>query len=608
MKRSFLSLSLLTLACTATMAQNSALSSAARRAIETSPDVSAKLNALRAAMNDVEVASGALRPKLDLSADIGHNTDTVTGRTGNDTASMNRNGVALTATQLLWDGFVSSSEVGRTRHAKLARYFEFADATEQAALEAGRALYDVQRYRTLVALAEQNYVQHKYAFEQIQSRVKAGVARGVDQEQSAARLALAESNLVTERANLHDVTERYRRVVGELPPAGTLGAGVRSLPASASAAMEATALNSPVIASAIESLRATKAQAEARKGSYQPRIEARLRAGMGTNFDGVENQKRDMLGQIVLNWNIFNGGIDDARQRQTANLLNQAQDLRDKACRDTRQTTAIAYNDVQKLSEQLGYLERNVAAIEKARDAYRQQFDIGQRSLLDLLNAENEVYTARRSLAVAQADLEIAKLRTQASIGTLVEQLGLSREDTRALAQGDERWSAGDDAAGRCPLSPTQVAGASRAELDARAAAMMTPAAAPVAAPAAVAPVALPVAAAPASGFAEQRLRDWAAAWSAKDLNRYYGFYGEAFPAGKAKRAAWMAQRKKALGKPGEISVELSDVQTREVSPTRVETTFRQSYRSSGYSDQMVKTLTWERAGADWVIVGESNR
>ena len=123
-----------------------------------------------------------------------------------------------------------------------------------------------------------------------------------------------------------------------------------------------------------------------------------------------------------------------------------------------------------------------------------------------------------------------------------------------------------------------------------------------------MAPVALPAVATPASGFAEQRLRDWAAAWSAKDLNRYYGFYGESFPAGKAKRAAWMAQRKKALGKPGEISVELADVQTRELSPTRVETTFRQSYRSSGFSDQMVKTLTWERAGADWVIVGESNR
>ena len=218
----------------------------------------------------------------------------------------------------------------------MARYFDFVDATEQAALEASRAHYDVERYRKLVALAEQNYVQHKYAFEQIQSRVRAGVARGVDQEQSGARLALAESNLVTEKANLHDVTERYRRVVGEMPPAQAVstGSAIKAIPASGAAAIEATAFSSPVIASAVENLRAVKSQAESRKAAYQPRVEARLRAGVGKNFDGVENQTRDILGQLVLNWNLFNGGIDDARQRQVASLLNQAMDLRDKACRD----------------------------------------------------------------------------------------------------------------------------------------------------------------------------------------------------------------------------------------------------------------------------------
>ena len=93
------------------------------------------------------------------------------------------------------------------------------EATEQTVLEAARAHYDVQRFRRLVQLAEDNYVQHRYAFLQIQSRVKAGVGRGVDLEQAGARLALAESNLATEQANLHDVTVRYQRIVGELPPA-----------------------------------------------------------------------------------------------------------------------------------------------------------------------------------------------------------------------------------------------------------------------------------------------------------------------------------------------------------------------------------------------------
>jgi outer membrane protein, adhesin transport system len=475
MKRTIV-LSAMTLACGAVMAQNAAVTAAAQKAIEGNPDVAAKFNAFRASIDEIDVQSGALKPRVDISADAGRENTRVTSRSPED-ATWNRTGAAVTISQLLWDGFGSRSEVGKARHTKLARYFDFVDATEQAALEAGRAYFDVQRYRTLVALAEQNYVQHRYAFDQIQSKVKAGVSRGVDQEQAAARLALADSNLITERANLHDVMERYRRIVGELPPAQTSMAApaLKAFPASQAAALDATPATSPVIASAVENLRAVKSNLEGRKSAYQPRVEARLRAGVGNNLDGSQYERRDVLGQIVLNWNIFNGGADDARQRQAANLLSQAMDLRDKACRDTRQTVAIAYNDVGKLTEQLGYLERNVAAIEKARDAYRQQFDIGQRSLLDLLNAENEVYTARRAYAVAMADLDIAKLRTYAGMGNLVSALGLARDDARSLASEADNWSAGDDGT-NCPMDPTPVAVTPHAALDAKARALIAPA------------------------------------------------------------------------------------------------------------------------------------
>ena len=96
------------------------------------------------------------------------------------------------------------NQVDRLGHARLVRYFEFIDASEQVAQESVRAYADVQRARRLVKLAEDNYVQHRHVTEQSQSRVRAGVGRGVDLEQAAARLALAESNLSTETSNLHD--------------------------------------------------------------------------------------------------------------------------------------------------------------------------------------------------------------------------------------------------------------------------------------------------------------------------------------------------------------------------------------------------------------------
>ena len=603
---SSLSLAILSVAAHAQSTQPTGLAAAVQQAINNNPDVTARLNALRAAANEVDVARGQYLPSVDLSASVGRDSDRITSRSP-ASQSLSRNGLALSASQILWDGMATSKEVSRLGHARLTRYFEFLGATEETALEATRAYLDVERYRKLVSLAEDNYVQHKYAFDQLQTKFKAGVGRGVDAEQANARLALAESNLTTEQANLHDVSARYLRIVGDLPTASfaavdnQLSKGI--LPANIDTINQALAQH-PSISAAIENLRAAQAQAQGAESRYQPTVEARVRTGVGKNFDGVQDQKRDSSAEILLNWNLFNGGSDKARVRQYADLINQAADQRDRACRDVRQTVAIAHNDIRKLQDQLVALDRNVLAIEKARDAYRQQFDIGQRSLLDLLNAENELYTAKRSYANAETDLQLAYARTQAAKYSLTSTLGLSREaeGTQELVQD---WQAADDAAQRCPVTAIDVKATSLGELDARARKLAVPAltAAPVvAAPSAPAPIA-----SPAVATVQQRLRDWADAWMAKDVDGYLSFYAKDFAPSRSTSAKWIAERRRLVSKTGTIELTLDDIQT-QAQGDAVVTRFQQKYNSSNYKDNSVKVLTWKQIDGKWVIVKESNR
>lgn len=458
----------LAVACSLVVAQPAdPMREAVAKALAQNPEVSARLNAYRAASEAVTVGRAGWLPRVDLNADVGQDRDRITSRTpANQT--LNRTGASLQLSQLLWDGLGTSREVGRLGHERLARYFELLDTSEQTALEAARAHLDVVRFRRLVQLAEDNYVQHRYAYVQIQKRATAGVGPVVDLEQANARLALAESNLTTELANLHDVSARYQRIVGEAPPATLpaptpLTAGV---PADGNAAITTAVQRSAAVSASIEGLRAARASATLRDAAYQPRVEARLRAGGGKNYESVLDRTRATTAEIVLNWNLYNGGADQARVRQAASVVTQAADLRDKTCRDTRQTTAIAFNDTRKLTDQIVLLERNTLSIEKARDAYRQQFDINKRSLLDLLNAENEVYTARRALANAQFDLNVAYVRTHAAMSQLTSQLGLARAEATQEAAD---WAAGEDGAARCALVALSVPATPRRDLDARA-------------------------------------------------------------------------------------------------------------------------------------------
>lgn len=607
---------LASLACAQT--DSDALRQAAQQAINSSPDVTSRFNTLRAAIQEVDVARGGYLPRVDLSAEVGRERNKLTTRTPNESLSFARSGATLSVDQMLWDGLATKSEVERLGHARMTRYFEFVDATEQAALEASRAYYDVMRYRKLVELAEENYVQHKSIFNQIQSRAKAGVGRGVDSEQANARLALADSNLSTEIANLHDVTARYLRVVGSQPPTllpqpGDLSASIEKDDV---VATKAALAHNPSISAAIENLRAAREQAKGRDSAFQPRVGARLSTGAGNNYLGNLDEKRDSQALLQLNWNLYNGGSDRARVKQYASLVEQAADQRDKACRDVRQTFSIAHNDIGKLQEQIQSLDRNVLSIQKARDAYRQQFDIGQRSLLDLLNAENELYTAKRALANAQFDLSIAQARTLAAAGNLSSALSLSRPDDadaassehsvlnkiglgqtpKSSAQLAASWNAGSDAAERCPVETEVVATTSRVDLDTRANAYNP-----------LMPAALPAATA-SEGLAEQRLRDWAAAWMSKDVDRYMTFYSKDFKSNTMSTQRWMSERRRLVGKKGPIDVTISNIRTKQTGPDTVETAFDQSYTSNDFKDQVTKTLTWKQEGTQWNIIHESNR
>lgn len=607
-------LALATLACVAhaqsasSGANVSGMAAAVQKAIDTNPEVTARLNALRAATNEIDVARGGFYPTLDLSADVGRDKDKISTRSP-ESLSFTRSGVALTANQMLWDGRLTAREVERLGHARTLRYFEFLATTEDTALEAARAYLDVLRYRKLVQLAEDNYTQHKYVFDQLQSKFKAGIGRGVDSEQANARLALADSNLTTEIANLHDVSARFLRLVGEapaqkLPPAPSLEGKLKS--DNAELIAQALAKHASISA-AVENLRAVQADASTKDSPFQPRVEARVRSGVGNNFDGLRDRKSATSAEILLNWNLYKGGSDSARVRQYADLINQAADQRDKACRDVRQTAAIAHNDIQRARLQLSALDRNVLAIEKARDAYRQQFDIGQRSLLDLLNAENELYTAKRAYANADFDLQLARVRTEAARNTLVSSLGLTRsnDDQADLAKD---WQAASDAAQRCPATSVDVPVTPREELDARASkqAGLAPVPAAVAAPADAAATPLAPAAAAVQTVA-QRLDDWAAAWRAKDIERYLGFYSKDFAPARGTHAKWEAERRRLVGKPGPIELKLGSIKTT-AKGDAVQTAFTQTYTSANHKDQSAKLLTWRQESSQWVIVKESNR
>lgn len=575
------------------IAQVQTLKEVAQKAVLQNPEVLQRWHAYQSADGERDAAFGGYLPKVDLSVAGGRNyrDDTLI-----KSLSYSQHTSTLSLTQMLWDGFGTRSQVRQFDYTRRVRINELHDASESTALAAAQAYYDVLRYRKLVGFAEENYVQHRSVFVQVREKVKAGVGRRVDLEQASGRLALAEANLLTETSNLHDVSARFLRIVGEQPAAEMemMEFDAKALPTDVTAALRLTEEHNPSLRAAIENVRAAEASVDVRKSTYQPRVDFRLRQDHGTNLSGYAGPSDTRAAEVVMSWNLFNGLSDNAKVKQYTELLNAARDIRDKTCRDVRQTITIAYNDTRKLIEQIGYLEQHRLSIEKARDAYRKQFDIGQRSLLDLLDTENELFQAKRAYVNAELDLKAARVRTLAGSGTLLTSLGVSKLDNDLTAQS---WSAGAEAAAQCPPEGPLLYVADKSALNARADEIVREQA-PIIAEQSMATVPQGV---------NDALQAWATAWRARDVPLYLKSYAQNFvPQTGITWDAWAEQRKQIIGRAGQVTIELSDIKISATDTDHASTTFKQKYHSPRYRDDVAKTLEWIKLDNRWLIQRET--
>lgn len=594
--------------------------------ITKNPEVQAKYHEYTGAGYETEVVRGGYLPKADIISSYRRQEEIDGGFGRNNGTNIPRSNNELVLRQMIFDGFATPNEVSRLEFAQRVRYYELQSAMQNTTLEFVRSYVDTLRYRQLTDYAKTNYVIHKQYYEKIKERVDAGVARRVDLEQAAGRLALAEANLLTETTNLYEVTARIQRLLGELPPETlekpTFVEG--EIESSSTDALRVAYLSNPDLLSTIEDMQATQKEVKTKEARYLPRFDLQARKNLGTSSDGRNSTAAADLLEITMNFNLFNGFSDKASISQTVEKLNRSNDLREKACVDTRQIVTIAYNDIRQLKEQITYRDQHRASIENAREAYQKQFDIGQRTLLDLLDTENEYFQAKRSFANTEYDLMAAYARLFAGQGQLVNRIGSTREGLPDVKREDYA-----DAAMICQAVAAAPVTIDKAAILADAQPLNVTNRQVIKPMDRAAVAAVPVASSCSPEVVTAQVNNWATAWRQKDVDAYMKLYSDKFnPEPPLTREQWESQRKQRLTSPGKINLALSNVQVT-CDGDKAKATFNQDYSvtnyklqkpknsqgcevcnakriaTKGFADNVNKTLELERSSGEWKILRE---
>ena len=398
-------------------------------AIENNPEIDIVKTSRRAIDQELRQARAGYLPSLDLRAGAGPEwSDNPTTRAADSDNTRFRTEAQLTLSQMLFDGYATQSEVDRQRARIDSAAHRVEEAAEFIALNAIEAHLDILRNQEIVRFNEANIAQHERILGQVRDLEGAGRGDIGDVRQTESRLARAYDTLAVARGSLADAIARYQRIVGARP--GDLEdaeAPAAVLPASAEDAANLASVNSPTVRIAAADTDVAGAEIRAARAGFYPRFDLEVGGGLNRNIDGAQGRDNDVSGLVVMRYNLYRGGADMALEREAFHRANEARANLDNTRRLAEEEARISVNALETARARREALTQKEEAQRRTRDIYAEQFEVGTRQLLDLLDGENELFLNRVELVTAVYTERFAAYRVLAVVGDLLDTLDIVR-------------------------------------------------------------------------------------------------------------------------------------------------------------------------------------
>lgn len=380
------------------------LRDAVAAAVNTNPEYGVIANNRRATDAELRAAQGGYYPSIDLNADAGwdltHTDPEGSARTEND---LGRYQVGLTLTQMLFDGFQTKYEVDRQRSRVSSISHRVRETTEFIGLDVVEAYLNVLRQRELLDIARANIERHIQIEEQINDSSSAGRITGADVQQARARLAAARANESSVRESLRTFEATYNSLVGLMPrtlvrPTTPSKVLMETVDEEVRAALDAN----PTVASRTADVDVASAEMQQSQSPFYPQVDLQLNASRANDASGSENNTERARALVLVNWNLYRGGSDTAGVRERIYRTAQAKETRANAARQVEEDVRQTWAQMVAASERALEFGVQADANENVVEAYLDQFNLDRRTLLDVLDAQNENFVSRSNVINAQ--------------------------------------------------------------------------------------------------------------------------------------------------------------------------------------------------------------
>lgn len=404
------------------------LTDVVEEALSTNPEIGAIRFNRRAIDHELQAARGLQLPTVDLKAGDGrHHSNEVTGAGIKDEKDWHdHHEISGTLSQRLFDGFEARHEIARQENRVESARWRVNDTANSVALRAVQAYLEIQRASAVLGAARTNLSTLQSLNARVQERVGAGKGNSSEETEAGSRLANAVALVAEAEGRVRDADALFRSIVGRAPRTlGPVNTPSAALPRSVEDAVGEAIVAAPSVVATQHDTVAAEAAVGSAYARFSPKLNFEL-TGTGAHGDKEEGDSTgDVRAMFVVRWNLLNGGIDKARVFEARSRAWEASEISANTQRIVERETRVSWNAMISAQARVPALQRELDLNRATRSAYVQQFDAGQRRLLDLLDVQNEVFVTEASLRTEELVSKYNAYRVLASMGRLVPALGL---------------------------------------------------------------------------------------------------------------------------------------------------------------------------------------
>ncbi len=425
MKKKLL-LSLLLCVAPAAQAEILELHEAIKETIQTNPTIKERLKNYNAVIEDLHYAKGAYLPRLDLK--VGFGKERVQSNfTNNQVVDSNVQQHSVTASYNIFNGFGDKYTISQQRARLLAAAYSYLENVDDIVLKLIEQYINILRHKELMVVEKDNIKMDEKIYDDMLGKQKQGLQRLSDLKEARSKLALAYTNHLSEENNIQDTLVNFHKYFGRYVSIHEIKDPEfhEQLPSTIEEITRLAIENNPSIKVATYERLASRHEYQASKKQFYPSIDLELSGSYSENLSGIQSTNTNLRAMIYLSYNLFNGGSDSAYAQKKISTIHQKDQELNKIKRDVIESIQLSWTAFRITSKQSVFIDWYVKSSKDKLNSYYKEFNLGRRSLIDLLGASDDYNNARRKQINTKYDLMFARYRLLDAMGELTEAVGL---------------------------------------------------------------------------------------------------------------------------------------------------------------------------------------